>query len=59
MHTDSSLLIDAPLDRIYRMTSDLIRWPAFLPHYRWVQWFEGGPDEGIVEMAAMRGAIPI
>ena len=59
MHTDSSLLIHAPMDRIYQMTSDLIRWPAFLPHYRWVRWVEGGPDEGIVEMAAMRGAIPI
>ncbi|KAB2640316.1 MAG: hypothetical protein DVB30_02235 [Verrucomicrobia bacterium] len=59
MHTESSILIDAPVKRIYAMTSDLIRWPAYLPHYRWVRWVEGGPDEGIVEMAAMRGAIPI
>jgi ribosome-associated toxin RatA of RatAB toxin-antitoxin module len=59
MHTESSILIDAPVERIYAMTSDLIRWPAYLPHYRWVRWVEGGPDEGIVEMAAMRGAIPI
>jgi hypothetical protein len=59
MHTETSILIDAPVKRIYAMTSDLIRWPAYLPHYRWVRWVEGGPDEGIVEMAAMRGAIPI
>jgi len=59
MHTESSTLIDAPVERIYAMTSDIIRWPAYLPHYRWVRWLEGGPDEGIVEMAAMRGAIPI
>ena len=41
------------------MTSDLTRWPAYLPHYRWVRWIEGGPESGIVEMAALRGAIPI
>ena len=59
MHTESSILIDAPIERVYEMTSDIIRWPAYLPHYRWIRWVEGGPDEGIVEMAAMRGSIPI
>ena len=59
MHTESSILIKAPMERVYSMTSDLIRWPAYLPHYRWVRWIEGGPDHGIVEMAALRGSIPI
>ena len=59
MHTESSLVIAAPLERIYAMTSDLTRWPAFLPHYRWVRWIEGGPDQGVIEMAAMRGTLPI
>ena len=59
MHTESSILIKAPMDRVFSMTSDLTRWPAYLPHYRWVRWIEGGPDQGIVEMAAMRGSIPI
>jgi len=59
MHTESSILIKAPMERVFSMTSDLTRWPAYLPHYRWVRWKEGGPDHGIVEMAAMRGSIPI
>lgn len=59
MHTTSSIVIAASLERIYAMTSDLTRWPALLPHYRWVRWMEGGPDHGIIEMAAMRGWIPI
>jgi hypothetical protein len=59
MHTESSILIKAPIERVYSMTSDLTRWPAYLPHYRWVRWIEGCPDHGIVEMAALRGSIPI
>ena len=59
MHTESSIFIHATMEEIFGLTSDLSRWPAFLPHYRWVRWLEGGPDEGVVEMAAMRGAIPI
>jgi Polyketide cyclase / dehydrase and lipid transport len=59
MHTESSILINAPLEKVFSMTSDLTRWPAYLPHYRWVRWLEGGPDHGIVEMAALRGSLPI
>jgi ribosome-associated toxin RatA of RatAB toxin-antitoxin module len=59
MHTESSILINAPMTEVFAMTSDLSRWPAYLPHYRWVKWIEGGPDSGIVEMAAQRGSIPI
>jgi uncharacterized membrane protein len=59
MHTESSILINAPMERVFSMTSDLSRWPAYLPHYRWVHWIEGGPDQGVVQMAALRGSIPI
>jgi len=59
MHTESSILISAPMADVFGMTSDLIRWPAFLSHYRWVRWIDGGPNQGVVEMAAMRGGIPI
>jgi ribosome-associated toxin RatA of RatAB toxin-antitoxin module len=59
MRTGSSILINAPMSEVFAMTSDLSRWPAYLPHYRWVKWIEGGPDSGIVEMAALRGSIPI
>lgn len=59
MHNTCSILIQAPLEKIYALTSDLTRWPELLPHYRWVRWIEGGPDDGIIEMAALRGSIPI
>ena len=59
MHTESSILINATMSEVFAMTSDLTRWPAYLPNYRWVRWIEGGPDSGIVQMAALRGSIPI
>jgi ribosome-associated toxin RatA of RatAB toxin-antitoxin module len=59
MHNECSLVIHAPMEKIYAMTSDLTRWPELLPHYRWVRWLSGGPDTGIIEMAALRGLIPI
>lgn len=52
-------MINAPLERIFQRTSDLTRWPALLPHYRWVRWLEGGPDQGVIEMAAMCRNIPV
>lgn len=54
-----SILIAAPMEKIYGMTSDLTRWPALLPHYRWVRWVSDGPDRGVIEMAALRDWIPI
>ena len=59
MFTESSIVIGAPMERVYTMTSDLTRWPVFLPHYRRVRWIDGGPDHGVIEMAAMRGLLPI
>jgi ribosome-associated toxin RatA of RatAB toxin-antitoxin module len=59
MHTATSILIKAPMHDVFDMTTDLIRWPALLPHYRWVRRVEGNDEHGVVEMAAMRGSIPI
>lgn len=59
MHNECSIFIHASMEKIYTMTSDLSLWPKLLPHYRSVRWLSGGPDEGIVEMAALRGSIPI
>jgi hypothetical protein len=59
MHTESSILINAPMSEVFAMTSDLTHWPPCLPHYRWVRWIEGGLESGIVQMAALRGSIPI
>jgi hypothetical protein len=52
-------MLHSALEKIYAMTSDLTRWPELLPHYRRVRWLSGGPNHGIIEMAARRSGIPI
>ena len=40
---------------VFRAAADVERWPAILPHYRWVRFREKrGFAAGIVEMAAWR-----
>ncbi len=63
MHTENSILIRAPLEQVYETTAQLERWPAMLPHYRWIRVLRRGPgnadSEMIVQMAARRGWLPI
>ncbi|MGH8048446.1 MAG: type II toxin-antitoxin system RatA family toxin [Chthoniobacterales bacterium] len=59
MNTESSIVIRAPKQRIFEVTSDLSRWPALLPHYRYITYLERGDDRHIVKMAAHRDGIPI
>ena len=40
--------------RAFQLASQVERWPSLLPHYRWVRFHQGGPADGIVEMAARR-----
>ena len=59
MHSTNQILIRAPRERIFAMTTDLARWPEFLPHYRYVRFLEKHPIYDIIEMAASRDGIPI
>lgn len=59
MQTENAIEIRAGLDRIVALAADVERWPAILPHYRWVRLLEGGGDRKVVEMAARRDRIPI
>ncbi len=45
----------APLERVFEAASEVERWPAILPHYRWVRRLEGN----LVEMAAWRPFGPV
>jgi ribosome-associated toxin RatA of RatAB toxin-antitoxin module len=56
MHTLDRLVVRAPLEVVFTLASDVERWPAILPHYRWVRALERRPDGSIarVEMAAWR-----
>jgi ribosome-associated toxin RatA of RatAB toxin-antitoxin module len=55
MRTVDRILVHAPFTRVFAVASSVSRWPAILPHYRWVRFL----DDGLVEMAAWRpfGAI--
>ena len=55
MRTVDRILVHAPFTRVFAVASSVSRWPAILPHYRWVRLL----DDGRVEMAAWRhfGAI--
>jgi ribosome-associated toxin RatA of RatAB toxin-antitoxin module len=48
-------LVAAPLERIFRLAAEVERWPALLPHYRFVRFRERRSDGGgVVEMSASR-----
>jgi len=59
MRTVNQIHIRAPLATVYAVASDVSRWPAILPHYRWVRFLERRGDGGVVEMAARRPFGPI
>src|SRR5678815_5007956 len=46
-------------DRIFEAAANLERWPAFLPHYRYIRYLERSPTRNLVVMAAVRSGIPI
>ncbi len=52
------LVVPVDLERVFACASDVERWPAWLPHYRWVRFLErvaDGDEAGsLVEMAAWR-----
>ena len=54
MTTVDEQLVRAPLERIFRLAAEVERWPALLPHYRYVRFIERRSDGGgIVEMSAI------
>ncbi len=55
MHCENSIVIHAPVDEIFRVTSNLEDWPRVLPHYRWIRKVE----PNVFQMAARRGWLPI
>ena len=50
MRTVDRIRVHAPFARVFAAASTVARWPAILPHYRWVRVL----DDGLVEMAAWR-----
>lgn len=55
METVDERIVRAPPRTIFSIARDVERWPAYLPHYRWVRFREQAADGGgLVEMAAWR-----
>jgi ribosome-associated toxin RatA of RatAB toxin-antitoxin module len=50
MRTVDRVRIQASFARVFAAASSVARWPAILPHYRWVRIL----NDGLVEMAAWR-----
>lgn len=59
MHKENSIVIHAPLARIFEAASDLSQWPRILPHYRWIRYLNKSSNKNLVVMGARRGWIPI
>lgn len=59
MHTENTIWIQAPPQRVFALAADIARWPALLPHYRWVRVLQERPGERVAEMAAHRAHFPV
>jgi uncharacterized membrane protein len=57
MRSVTRLAIRAPASRIHALAADVERWPALLPHYRYVRRVDGAPHR--YRMGARRGPIPV
>ena len=53
MHQANRILINAPRQRIFEVTSRLENWTPMLPHYRYVEFLERSADgrRNVVKMA--------
>jgi len=60
MRTVDELVVRAPIEHAYAVAADVERWPAHLPHYRYVRFDERhGDGGGIVQMSANRPFGPL
>jgi Polyketide cyclase / dehydrase and lipid transport len=59
MRTVDRLHMRAPVDRVLQAAVNVERWPALLPHYRWVRRLDRAGDGGLVEVAAWRPFGPV
>ena len=59
MHQTNAIIMNASEESIFEAAANLERWPTFLPHYRYIHYYQRGPARNLVKMAAYRGFIPI
>jgi aromatase len=54
MHSENTVLIQAPLDKVFSTAATLSDWPMMLPHYRWITFLQRSPERSVVSMKAWR-----
>jgi ribosome-associated toxin RatA of RatAB toxin-antitoxin module len=54
MRTVDERVVHAPVQAVFEIVAEVERWPALLPHYRYVRFRERMHGTGIVEMSANR-----
>lgn len=59
MRSVTAIRIAAPAERIFALAADVERWPAILPHYRYVRLVSEIDGERRFAMGARRGPIPV
>ncbi len=59
MHTENSIIMKAPPNRVFDVAAEISDWPRILPHYRWVRYLKRSDHKSLVVMAARRGWIPV
>jgi ribosome-associated toxin RatA of RatAB toxin-antitoxin module len=59
VHSEISIWIGAPPERVFPLVADLGRWPERLPHYRYVRILRRSGGTVVAAMSARRGAIPV
>jgi hypothetical protein len=59
VHTENSVDIHGEIEQVWELASGVERWPAILPHYRFVTVVQRQGERRIVEMAARRGRVPV
>jgi ribosome-associated toxin RatA of RatAB toxin-antitoxin module len=59
MHQTNAIIMNASEEAIFEAAANLERWPTFLPHYRYIHYYQRGPARNLVKMAAYRGFVPI
>jgi len=59
MRTLDRIAVAADPARVFALAAAVERWPAILPHYRWVRLLQRSDAESVVEMAAWRPFGPL
>jgi ribosome-associated toxin RatA of RatAB toxin-antitoxin module len=59
MNRTNSVIIQAPLNKVFAAAADLARWPEFLPHYRYNRFIVQTPSGGTVKMSCVHAGVPL